>query len=262
MKKSSTSGDKAKPPVPKSTAGEIRRSEPAPRGEPATKAAAHPVAKVQPPAGSPRRADKKSAAGEGSSPAGAGRGEPASGKAGAATSPRPARGKKNLLPPRPPVKLNRAGQVAGVLQAARSVASKATKIVETTKERKSHLTAEELAEFRQILLDKRRELVEDMVNLEGEAKRSGGEGGALSGTMPIHMADLGTDTWEQEFTLNLIEKERTIVREIDEALDRIEKKTYGTCLATGRPISKARLRVKPWAKYCIEYARKRELGLT
>ncbi|MCL2330006.1 MAG: TraR/DksA family transcriptional regulator, partial [Phycisphaerae bacterium] len=67
-------------------------------------------------------------------------------------------------------------------------------------------------------------------------------------------------TWEQEFTLNLIEKERSIVREIDEALDRIENKTYGTCLATGKPIAKARLRVKPWAKYCIEYARKHELG--
>ena len=163
---------------------------------------------------------------------------------------------------KPAPRLSRNGQVAGVLQAARSVASRATKVVETTKERKSHLTVEELTEFKQILLDKRRELVEDMVNLEGESKRSGGEGGSASGTMPIHMADLGSDTWEQEFTLNLIEKERGIVREIDEALDRIEKKTYGTCLATGKPISKARLRVKPWAKYCIEYARKRELGLT
>jgi DnaK suppressor protein len=148
---------------------------------------------------------------------------------------------------------------AGVLQAARSVASRATKVVEVEKGRKSHLTAEELAEFRQVLLDKRRELVDDIVNLEDEARRSGG--GSSSSAMPIHMADLGSDTWEQEFTLNLIEKERTIVREIDEALDRIEKKTYGTCLATGKAISKARLRVKPWAQYCIEYARKRELGL-
>lgn len=160
--------------------------------------------------------------------------------------------------PRPTINAH----VAGVLQAARSVASKATKVVEVEKERKSHLTPEELVEFRQILLDKRRELVDDMVNLEDEARRTGSEGNSGSSAMPIHMADLGSDTWEQEFTLNLIEKERGIVREIDEALDRIEKKTYGTCLATGKAISKARLRVKPWAKYCIEYARKRELGLT
>lgn len=162
---------------------------------------------------------------------------------------------------RPPANSRSAGngQVAGVLQAARSVASRTTKLVEVGKERKSHLTPEELAEFRQILLDKRRELVEDMVNLEDEARRS--SGGSSSPVMPLHMADLGSDTWEQEFTLGLIEKERTIVREIDEALDRIESKTFGKCLATGKPISKARLRVKPWAKYCIEYARRRELGL-
>jgi RNA polymerase-binding protein DksA len=135
-------------------------------------------------------------------------------------------------------------------------------VVEVQKQRRSHLTAEELSEFKAILLAKRRELVEDMVNLESEATRTGNDGGSISSTMPIHMADIGTDTWEQEFTLNLIEKERLIVREIDEALDRIENKTFGTCLATGKAIAKARLRVKPWAQYCIEYARKREQGLS
>jgi DnaK suppressor protein len=169
---------------------------------------------------------------------------------------------KPTATPKPVFRPNYNGQVAGVLQAARSVASRTNKIVEVQTTRRSHLTPEELAEFRQMLLDKRRELVEDMVNLEGEAKRTGTESGSASSSMPIHMADLGSDTWEQEFTLNLIEKERLIVREIDEALERIESKTFGTCLATGKAISKARLRVKPWAKYCIEYARKRELGMT
>jgi len=78
--------------------------------------------------------------------------------------------------------------------------------------------------------------------------------------MPIHMADLGSDNFEQEFTLGLIESERQILREIDEALARIENGTYGICLATGRPISKARLKAKPWAKYCIEYAKRLERG--
>ena len=48
--------------------------------------------------------------------------------------------------------------------------------------------------------------------------------------------------------------------EIDDALERIENKTYGVCVATHRPISDARLLAKPWAKYCIEYARAREEG--
>jgi DnaK suppressor protein len=127
--------------------------------------------------------------------------------------------------------------------------------------RKTHLSTADLEEFRELLTAKRHELIGDMNHLRSEALGHGssGEGGGSS-TMPIHMADIGSDTWEQELTLGLIEKERGMLREIEEALDRIEDRTYGICLATNKPISKARLRAKPWAKYCIEYARKRELG--
>ena len=79
--------------------------------------------------------------------------------------------------------------------------------------------------------------------------------------MPIHMADVGSDNFEQEFNVGLLESKRDLLREIDEALRRIEDGTYGICLATSKPISKARLRAKPWAKYCIEYARRKESGL-
>jgi DnaK suppressor protein len=125
--------------------------------------------------------------------------------------------------------------------------------------RRTNLSEAELAEFRDLLLEKRRELVGDVNNMSDEARRAGAPGGMAS-SMPIHMADLGSDTWEQELTLGLIENERGLLREIDEALDRIDKKTYGICIATNKPIGKARLRLKPWAKYCIEYARKLELG--
>ncbi|HOW71427.1 MAG TPA: TraR/DksA C4-type zinc finger protein [Phycisphaerae bacterium] len=126
----------------------------------------------------------------------------------------------------------------------------------------TYLTPAELEGFREMLLQKRHELIGDVANLEDGAIRSGG-GQSTSGlsSMPIHMADIGSDTWEQELTLGLIENERGLLREIDEALERIKDRTYGMCLATGKPITKARLRAKPWAKYCIEYARKRELGL-
>ncbi len=150
---------------------------------------------------------------------------------------------------------------AGVLAAARAAASRTIKAVEASQRKTPGLTKDELVEFRQMLLDKRREIVDDIANLEGEARRINTEIGSTSSTMPIHMADLGSDTWEQEFTLNLIEKQRTIIREIDEALDRVAAGQYGICLATGRPITKARLRAKPWAKYCIEYAQKRDRGL-
>jgi len=126
---------------------------------------------------------------------------------------------------------------------------------------KSPLSKKELAYFRQELLAKRATLLGDVANMTDEALRKTRQSstGDLS-NMPIHMADLGSDNFEQEFTLGLIESERQILREIDEALARIENGTYGICLATGRPISKARLKAKPWAKYCIEYAKRLERG--
>jgi len=124
---------------------------------------------------------------------------------------------------------------------------------------RSRLAPEEINEFRELLLAKRREITGDMASLTDGALRSSRQdaAGDLS-LMPNHMADLGSDNWEQEFTLGLIENQRSLLREIDEALARIEEGTYGICMGTGRPISKARLRAKPWAKYCIEYARMRE----
>lgn len=123
----------------------------------------------------------------------------------------------------------------------------------------TRLTPEELQEFRELLLAKRREIVGDMGSLTDGALGSSRQdaAGDLS-LMPNHMADLGSDNWEQEFNLGLIENQRVVLREIDEALERIDHRTYGICLGTGKPITKARLRAKPWAKYCIEYARIRE----
>lgn len=132
---------------------------------------------------------------------------------------------------------------------------------EPVKMEQSRLTPKELEEFRQMLLAKRQQLVGDVSHLEDEAIHSRHPGSSGSSSMPIHMADIGSDTWEQELTLGLIENERGLLREIDEALERIKDGLYGICMATGKPITKARLRAKPWAKYCIEYARKRELGL-
>jgi|CXWL01.1.fsa_nt_gi RNA polymerase-binding transcription factor DksA len=124
---------------------------------------------------------------------------------------------------------------------------------------KSPLTVDELAGFRQLLLDKRRQLVGDMDSMENEAlhKNRADASGDLS-LMPIHMADIGTDNYEQEFTISLIEGERATLREIDEALGRIEHGTYGVCLATHKPISKARLKVQPWSRFCLEYTRTQE----
>ena len=115
--------------------------------------------------------------------------------------------------------------------------------------------------FRRLLLEKRAQLAGDVNTLQNEAlSRNRQDASGDLSNMPIHMADLGTDNYEQEFTLGLIEGERKVLQEIDEALDRIKRGTYGVCVATGGPIGKARLKAKPWAKYCYEYTLAQERG--
>jgi RNA polymerase-binding transcription factor DksA len=123
------------------------------------------------------------------------------------------------------------------------------------------LTRREMEEFRILLMQERAQLVGDVDTLQTEARKGAGKGeaGELS-SMPIHMADLGTDNYELEFTLGLIEGGRAKLQEIDDALRRIQDGTYGVCLATGKPITKGRLRAKPWAKYCYEYELAQETG--
>ena len=117
------------------------------------------------------------------------------------------------------------------------------------------LSNKELEVYRELLLSKRRELVGDMYSMEREALQRSGEN--LS-NLPMHMADMGTDNYEQEFTLGLMEKDRQLLREINAALLKIQNGMYGICEGTGKPISKARLEVQPWARYSIEHARKLE----
>jgi RNA polymerase-binding protein DksA len=123
---------------------------------------------------------------------------------------------------------------------------------------KSRLSAEDLKYFQELLLAKRQQLIGDMDHLTEEALKSRTESTGDITSMPLHMADIGSENYEQEFSLGLMENSRGVVKEIDEALERIKNGTYGICQGTGKPIAKARLKIKPWAKYSVEYLRKNE----
>jgi len=125
---------------------------------------------------------------------------------------------------------------------------------------KTFLNDRQLEEFKELLLQKRAQLTGDVQGLASEARGRSAQGDSEHSNMPIHMADLGSDTWEQDFTLGLIVNAESVVREIDEALQRIEQRTYGICSVGNDRIGVARLRAKPWAKYCIEHARLVEEG--
>jgi len=148
------------------------------------------------------------------------------------------------------------------------VKAKATASAKPTKARSARpsvgrknnaLSSADLEKFKQMLLTKREQLLGDVEDMEQQAlKKSRTEAAGDLSSMPIHMADIGTDNYEQEFTLGLVENEHGLLREIEEALSRIEAGTYGICLATGKRIPKSRLKFKPWAKYCVAYVRASE----
>jgi RNA polymerase-binding protein DksA len=160
-----------------------------------------------------------------------------------------------------PVAAKRAGRKVDAAVAAKKESAVLPAGAVSGGPRPTKLKKADLEQFRALLLAKRAELIGDVTTLQDEAlsKNRQDASGNLS-SMPIHMADLGTDNYEQEFTLGLIEGERALLREIDEALARIEDRTYGICQATGKPIGKARLKARPWAKFCYEYMLAQEKG--
>jgi len=123
------------------------------------------------------------------------------------------------------------------------------------------MTKADLKSYQQLLLDMRARLNSDVSHLTDEALHQTGQqaGGNLS-SMPIHMADLGTDANEQENTLNLLQNEEQVLAAIAAALERIDQGTYGRCEECDAEIPEARLRALPYARYCVECARKMEQG--
>lgn len=103
----------------------------------------------------------------------------------------------------------------------------------------------EWAKYYTILLDLREQLTSQMTGL---AKESAEEMASYS----LHMADSGTDNFDRDFALSLLSADQDAVYEIDEALKRIEKGTYGICELTNKPIPKARLDAIPWARFTVE----------
>lgn len=101
-----------------------------------------------------------------------------------------------------------------------------------------------LQSLRDALLDQMQDVAQG--NLRA-APESGG--GAAFGQ---HMGDAGSDAYEKDFALSLLSQEQDSLNEIEDALQRIEDRTYGICEKSGKPILKARLEALPWARYTVE----------
>ena len=125
----------------------------------------------------------------------------------------------------------------------------------------SGLKNDELESYRHVLQTLRSRLRGDLDQMTDEALRRDMTGGTGNlSNVPLHLADLGTDNYDQEFTLGLIENEQGTLELINEALDRMERGEFGRCVECGEPISKPRLQAIPYARNCIRCARKLEGG--
>ena len=67
-----------------------------------------------------------------------------------------------------------------------------------------------------------------------------------------HQADIGTETFDRERDLSLLEQVEAELADIEHALERLEEGTYGTCEACGKPIGDERLEAVPAARFCLE----------
>lgn len=81
---------------------------------------------------------------------------------------------------------------------------------------------------------------------------------AKTTSMPIDMAELGTDNFDQELTLSLLGSERIALEQIEAAIARIEDGSYGRCETCGVQIPKSRLHALPFAAQCVQCASEQE----
>src|SRR5512135_2473808 len=111
----------------------------------------------------------------------------------------------------------------------------------------------DLKRFRQLILAKRQETLEELDTLkESSMDVTTGEYISESSNYSLHM-EQGTDAMEREKTFLFMSRESKFLNQLDDALARIDAKTYGVCKACGLLVPKERLEAVPTAQTCAEY---------
>ena len=121
------------------------------------------------------------------------------------------------------------------------------------------MTTAEIQRFRRRLIALKKRVGGDLSALEEEALRPvGGESAGNLSDVPVHPADLGTENFDEELDLALVENQEQLLADINDALARIERGTYGRCESCHRRISKDRLEAVPYTSRCIACAERAE----
>lgn len=123
---------------------------------------------------------------------------------------------------------------------------------------KGGLSKSELKDFKALLLIRKATLQGDVKTLEDEACKKGTDAAGDLSTLPQHLADLGTDSHEQDVSLGLMENETDELHEIQEAFERIKDGSFGLCESCKKKVPKERLKAIPYARLCVSCKKKEE----
>jgi RNA polymerase-binding protein DksA len=118
---------------------------------------------------------------------------------------------------------------------------------------KTYLSQRELSYFREMIKEQKIEILENARRLrESIVDENTGEYIGENSTFSMHMAEHGTDEMEREKAFMFIQRDEKHLFYLENALERIEKKTYGLCVSCGKPIDKGRLEAVPITQHCIK----------
>jgi RNA polymerase-binding transcription factor len=111
----------------------------------------------------------------------------------------------------------------------------------------------DLRRFKQLILEKRKEALEELDTLkESMMDVTTGEYISESSNYSLHM-EQGTDAMEREKTFLFVQRETNYLNQLDDALSRIDAKSYGQCKVCGLLVPRERLEAVPTATTCAEY---------
>ena len=116
----------------------------------------------------------------------------------------------------------------------------------------SPLSPDQLEEFRRILLERRADVGRSYQGLSETACRTPGEASGQLSNIPSQAGELASETFEQEMSIEMMARVQDELNSIQEALDRIQARSYGLCEDCGGAIPTVRLSAIPIARFCIQ----------